>query len=322
MASLAGSDDRSARLIALDWGTTSLRAYLLGDAGSVLESRSESWGIMQLPAGGFAEAFRLVTRDWRSRFADLPAIASGMVGSAQGWVEVAYCSAPTGVDALARSLAQVPAGPLSIVPGIAQLGDPPNVMRGEETQIVGAIALAPKLSAHSLLLLPGTHSKWARVQDGEVRDFTTYLTGELFGVLSAHSILGRFARDSGARPDQDTARRAFERGVLAARGSAAGMAPMLFSARSLVLAGRLEPEASLDYLSGLLIGEELRCGLAAGDAPSALIGDATLCGRYSSALELFGVSGVSVLEHTAPAGLWTIARRANLVGPTPAGVVA
>jgi 2-dehydro-3-deoxygalactonokinase len=245
-----------------------------------------------------------------------------MVGSAQGWIEVAYCSTPTGVDALAGSLAHVEDGPLSIVPGIVQLGERPDVMRGEETQIVGAIAVAPELSARSLLLLPGTHSKWARVRDGEVYDFTTYLTGELFGVLSAHSILGRFAREAAARPDQEVARRAFERGVLATLGSAAGMAPLLFSTRSLVLTGRLEAEASLDYLSGLLIGEELRCGLASEEVPSALIGDVALCERYVAAFELFGVSGVPVLEHTAPAGLWTIARRAGLLGPTSVAVVA
>ena len=195
-------------------------------------------------------------------------------------------------------------------------------MRGEETQIVGAIAQHPQLAHDSLLVLPGTHSKWARVRDGRVHQFTTFLTGELFAVLGASSILGRFARDAGRAPDAASAAEAFARGVQAARASERGIAPLLFSTRALVLAGRLRPEASLEYLSGLVIGDELRCGLGEGERPAALIGDADLCARYLTALGLFGIHGVRVIEHTAPVGLWAIAEHANLVGPTTARVVA
>ena len=310
-----------ARLIALDWGTSSLRAYLLGEGGTVLDHRAERWGIMQLPEGGFEAAFNEVTGAWLAERSALRVIAAGMVGSMQGWLEAPYCAAPAGADELARSMVEVAAGPLFIVPGVAQQGDPPNVMRGEETQIVGALALHPELAADSLLVLPGTHSKWVRVRAGLVRGFETYVTGELFAVLLAHSILGRPSRGA-SPPLQAAAADAFERGVIAARESERGVAPLLFSARALVLAGRLDAAASPDYLSGLLIGDEIRCGRAAGAAPSALLGDADLCARYVQAFELFGTTGVRVLEDTAPAGLWTIAEHARLTGPTRPEAVA
>src|SRR5215213_2686736 len=99
--------DSAPRLIALDWGTSALRAYLLGDDGTVLESRGEPWGIMQLPQGGFAGAFRHITRDWMTRAPGVPVLASGMVGSAQGWVNVPYCAAPAGTAELARAIVRV-----------------------------------------------------------------------------------------------------------------------------------------------------------------------------------------------------------------------
>jgi 2-dehydro-3-deoxygalactonokinase len=302
-------------LIALDWGTTSLRAYLLAaDGTTVLDRRAEPWGIMRLPEGGFAAAFDRVTGGWRARAPEVGAVAAGMVGSAQGWVEVPYCPAPAGAAELAAALAPAHGGVLHVVPGVARLGDAPDVMRGEETQVVGALALRPDLAERSLLVLPGTHSKWVRVADGAVRDFTTYVTGELFAVLREHSILGRAAAEAGRAPDAAAAA-AFAAGVRAARGSAGGVAPLLFSARALVLAGRLAPEASADYLSGLLIGDELRCALAAGEAPRALVGDAALCRRYAAALRLFDVDAPPVIDGAAPAGLWHIARRAGLVAP-------
>ena len=110
--------------------------------------------------------------------------------------------------------------------------------------------------------------------------------------------------------------------MLASRSGTVGIAPLLFSARSLVLTGRLAPEASLEYLSGLLIGDEVRCGLAGGARPQALIGDPKLCERYLSAFGLFGVEPVPVITDASPVGLWTIAKHASLAGPTSTAVVA
>jgi 2-dehydro-3-deoxygalactonokinase len=298
----------SPSLIVLDWGTSSLRAFLLDGSGKVLASRTEPWGIMHTPNGDFAAAFITVTANWRLQSPELKAIAAGMIGSAQGWVNVPYCAAPAGVDELAAALTTVPGAAMYIVPGVAVFGEQPNVMRGEESQIVGALERHPELAWHSLIVLPGTHSKWVNVCDGRVSTFTTYMTGELFAVLRDHSILGRLASDV----DASVEKRAFDRGVLAAKESVQGMAPLLFTARSLVLTDRLAAGASLEYLSGLLIGEELRCGLMNGARPSALIGDAALCKRYVTALRLFGISDVPIIEDAAQTGLWRIASRARL----------
>ena len=304
-------------LLALDWGTSSLRAYLLARDGRVLATRSEPWGIMRVPNGAFAAAFDAVTAEWRMQWPGLNGIAAGMIGSARGWVETPYCPAPAGVDELASSLVEVADATLSIVPGIAQLSTRPDVMRGEETQIAGALELQPALTARSLLVLPGTHSKWVHVRDGKVHEFTTYMTGELFAVLREHSILGRFAKE-GEAVSHSAAGDPYSRGVLAAQHSDRGVAPLLFSARSLVLTNQLDSDDSLEYLSGLLIGEEIRCGLMEADRPSAVIGDAALCARYVEALRIFGVQDVPIVDGAAHTGLWSIARRAGLFTGTDA----
>ncbi len=289
-------------LIALDWGTSSLRAYLLDDTGNVIDSRSEPRGIMHVPDGNFSAAYESITAGWPA----LTSIAAGMIGSANGWVEVPYCAAPAGADELAATLTRVPNMELRIVPGVVTDGEHPNVMRGEETQIVGVLELYPELAAHSVLVLPGTHSKWVEVAHGKIIDSTTFMTGELFAVLRDHSILGRNA--AGPSPYDD----AFSRGVLAAQDSPDGISPLLFTARALVLAKRLAADASLEYLSGLLIGDEVRCGLMNGPPPDALIGEPALCDRYLTALQLFDAKIAPVIDGTAPAGLFSIAKRAGL----------
>ena len=296
-----------ARLIALDWGTTSLRAYLLGDGGAVLERRSEPLGILHVPERDFGAVFDLVTKEWRARWPSLPAIASGMIGSAQGWIEAPYASLPADLESLARALVREPGAGVLIVPGIAQRGSMPDVMRGEETQIFGAMVRSAAMSLGGVAVLPGTHSKWVRVDGRRVERFTTYITGEMFGVLSQHSILGRLAVASAgdAAPTE-----AFLRGVRHARDVAAGLASLVFAARSAVLVGDLPAGDSLEYLSGVLIGDEIRAGLASGDRPRVLIGEPALCDRYAEALREFGVSEIEMPRDTAPAGLWQIAIRA------------
>jgi 2-dehydro-3-deoxygalactonokinase len=292
-------------LIAVDWGTTSLRAYLLGPPGTVLDAREAPRGIMR--DDRFAAVLDGATVGWPT--AELPTIASGMIGSLQGWVRAPYVPCPASVDDLARALTPLPDGRGHIVPGLTSPADPPDVMRGEETQIVGALALRPALAASSCLLLPGTHAKWARVADGRVVDFRTFMTGELFAVLRDHSILGRPARDTAAVASDD----AFALGVRAAQEGSEGLAPLLFTARTHVLAGRVEAAASLDFLSGLLVGDELRSGLAAFGVPDALVGDPALCARYAAALAILGHAPAPVVDHAAPAGLWRIAERAHII---------
>jgi 2-dehydro-3-deoxygalactonokinase len=296
------------QLIALDWGTTSLRGYLLGDDGSVLERRTEPLGILQVPERDFRAAFDVTTREWRDRDPALPAIASGMIGSAQGWIEAPYTSLPADIDSVAHSLAAVPEVGLQIIPGLVQRGGAPDVMRGEETQLFGAMSRTRVLEDGGVAVLPGTHSKWARVEGRGIIGFTTYMTGELFAVLSRHSILGRLAMPTGDDAEPGSA---FARGVRHARDATGGLASVLFSARSAVLASDLRAEHSLEYLSGMLIGDEVRAGLASGDRPRMLIGEPALCARYAAAFGEFGVGEIAMLGDTAPAGLWEIALRAS-----------
>jgi 2-dehydro-3-deoxygalactonokinase len=318
-----GRPEPVSRLIALDWGTSALRAYLLGVHGEILETRTQPWGIMRTPNGDFAQAFRVMTSDWRRRTPHLPAIASGMIGSAQGWREVPYKTCPAGLGDLVEGLRPVVETGihLHIVPGIAVRGALPDVMRGEETQVMGALERIPRLRADACLVLPGTHSKWVVVRHGRIETFTTYMTGELFAVLRDHSLLGRPAIAAGMESDADhsnTLSPGFKRGVVAAREHAGvGLLALLFSARTLMLTGQLHPLDTLSYLSGLLIGEELRSALAGlslrGGGPVTLIGDPQLCACYARAFQLFDIPDVSVIEDAVTAGLWRIAVKAALI---------
>ena len=207
---------------------------------------------------------------------------------------------------------------LLITPGVLfdVEGEAPDVMRGEETQIAGALLLHPELAAASCLLMPGTHSKWVVVEQGRMLRFASYLTGELFSVLKKHSILGRLMpAPSGG---EETGMAAFEMGLAAARAGAPGdFAHQIFAARTLGLSGRLPQAALADYLSGVLIGNELCSGLAgiAAGSPTApiLVGDPALCRRYAHALNYFGRPAALQLDNTAPAGLWQVARSAGLL---------
>ena len=308
------------QIIGLDWGTSSLRAYLIADGGTVLECRSRPWGIQHVPDGDFAKALSDTIGDWQATPAGLPIIASGMIGSREGWREVPYTPCPADPSTLAAGLLTVEAGNgcVHLVPGVIQEGTFPNVMRGEETQILGALAGDPQLAGLSLVVLPGTHCKWVFVRNGLIASFSTHMTGELFAILREHSILGRPARE--ATPQKSDM--AFLLGLRAARDAAAeGLSARLFSARSLFLTGELPAEHTLEYLSGLLIGEEIRSALAtshpASLPPIVLIGERGLCSRYQTSLAEFGLQGVRVLEDTAPLGLWRIAQAHGLVQSAP-----
>jgi 2-dehydro-3-deoxygalactonokinase len=297
-------------LIALDWGTSQLRAYWLDGNGQIHDARTRPWGARHLPEGGFDAALADIIAGWPT----LPRLACGMVGSRQGWLEVPYVDLPADLDRIGAAVRHLRAADgldVHIVPGLHNPHGP-DVMRGEETQIVGAMVLQPSLAAASNWILPGTHSKWVSVRHGSVSDFCTLMTGELFSLLWNHSILGTGQRDALATPD------AFERGVIAARDSGAeGALSRLFSARSLMLEGSLAPGAVPEYLSGLLIGEEFRVALAARrfppDEPFQLIGDAALCDRYRLAASLYGITLRAPVVDAAAYGLWQIACHIGLV---------
>lgn len=318
-------------LIALDWGTSSLRGFLMDGAGRVLDQRASPHGIQNLPLAGpvgFEAALTGLCGDWLDAHPTVPVVAGGMVGSAQGWVEAPYVATPADAGVLARHAATVwtVAGrPILIAPGV--LHDPdcgvPDVMRGEEIQIAGALAGHPDWRRNACIAMPGTHCKWVRIADGRIVDFATYMTGELFAVLRTHSLLGRLMpADREAAPADEE--EAFAAGIRAAQAANPGDLPhQLFATRSLGLTKRLPAEALSHYLSGLLIGHELRSGLArlaamAPGTPLLLIGDPALCRRYVRALAAFGVTAAAQLGNTAPPGLFQFAAAAGLVPPTAA----
>lgn len=321
-------------LIGLDWGTTSLRAYLFDADGNVLETRASTAGFMNLPRpGGFDAAFEAVAARWLDAFPELPAIAAGMVGSAQGWREAPYVDTPATAQALVAGIVEVETargGVLHIVPGVIERGELPNVMRGEETQIVGALAGDAELGAGGaagLVGLPGTHAKWAVVRGERIEAFHTFMTGELFAALRDHTILGRTMAQP-AKPDTG----AFLRGVTVAKNANhAGLLATIFSTRTLGLTAQLQADQQPDYLSGLLIGHEL-AGLRAvlaqrgerlADEALRLVGEPALCERYRLALAEFGCANAVIVEHTAERGLWRIAMQARLVaGPAEARATA
>jgi 2-dehydro-3-deoxygalactonokinase len=245
----------------------------------------------------------------------VPAIACGMVGSRQGWREVPYVPTPAGLAQLSSGLVTLDAGGgtlLHLVPGVLETNDPdtPDVIRGEETQALGAFYCLQ--ASDALLVMPGTHSKWARLRDHRLVSFRTTMTGELFALLLSHSILGRgVAEAAPATPAAHEA--AFRSGVLAGHGY--GAFARLFQARALTLTGALEPACVPDYLSGLLIGEELR--IAATDlaiaGQVAITGDASLCERYERAFAIIGAGAPEPIHDTALDGLLRIAFQAGLL---------
>jgi len=317
-------NDETPKLVALDWGTSSMRGWLLDAGGGVRAEYTSAHGIMNLPEGRFAGAYATARAALRAPDG-LPGVACGMVGSTSGWRDVPYAECPIDPTMLAEALRDsgTPAGQPAIVPGVRLSGPVPDVMRGEETQIVGALVRHPELAADSVLVMPGTHSKWVRIRDGRIETFRTFLTGELYATLMAHSILGRPARDAADDADGDGPA-AFGRGVLAAAASGDGVAPLLFSARSLFVTGAIGGTATADYLSGLLLGDEIRAGvaatraggLAAIEAPVVIVGEAALSRRYARAFGLLSLPLPRQVGNTAAAGLFEIATRAGLVGRT------
>jgi 2-dehydro-3-deoxygalactonokinase len=325
---------KHAALLGLDWGTTSLRAYLFDAAGEVLATRLSTAGIMNLPVpaeeGGFDAAFDEACAVWLEQSPTLPVLAAGMVGSAQGWVQAPYVETPASAGALVAGIARVRTTSgvtVCVVPGVLEPGALPNVMRGEESQVFGALcgashagSGAPTDTARSALIgLPGTHAKWVVVEGGRIARFYTFMTGEVYAALMAHTILGRTMKRP-AEPDTE----AFLRGVAVAREhGCAGLLATAFSARTLGLTGQLAADEQPDYLSGIVIGHELaglEASLARRDVTLAacapqLIGNDALCERYRLALEQFGCTGARLEHHATERGLWYIAGLAGLVAP-------
>ncbi|CAA9238580.1 MAG: 2-dehydro-3-deoxygalactonokinase [uncultured Acetobacteraceae bacterium] len=274
-------------MIGIDWGTTSLRAYRLDEAGAVLEHRESAQGILSVPGGGFAAVLDAEIRPWLDAGERL-VLLCGMIGSRQGWQEAPYLPCPAGPAEIAAAMVPLPfpgAARCLLVPGLLTRGPEgvPDVMRGEETKLVGLLAELGD-GAAATLCLPGTHSKWARLDGGRITGFATRMTGEVRAVLLGHSILGRLSA-----PAQGPADEAFRRGLRRSR-ERGGLLHHLFGTRALGLVGELAPEGTDEYLSGLLIGHEVRAAVEDG-APGTvhLAGSATLCRLYALAFAEYGI---------------------------------
>ena len=303
-------------MIAVDWGTSSFRAYRLSPDGAVIARRDAPRGIMQVEGGDFTGVLRDAVGPWLAE-GETRVLLCGMIGSRQGWVEAPYVPCPAGLDELAAGLVPVPfeGARVRLVPGLRHADEHgvPEVMRGEEVQIMGALAA---LGADGLACLPGTHSKWARVRGGRVEGFATHMTGEAYAALRGHTILGRTMRDGPADPA------AFLRGVERS-GQPGGLLHHLFGVRTLGLFGTLAETEAAGYLSGLLIGHELRAAMPAAGAGARgwpegvpgggevhLIGAPALCALYQRAIEALGGRAVVADPDAAAYGLHRIGSRA------------
>lgn len=298
-------------MIGIDWGTSSFRAYRLAPDGTVLARVETGQGILEVPPGGFPDALRAAIGPWLES-GDARVLLCGMVGSRQGWVEAPYLDCPATPADIAAATVPIPfdGATCRLVPGLrARDADGvPDVMRGEETKLV---ALLDAVDGAALACLPGTHSKWARLASGRIEGFATHMAGEVRAVLLAQSILGRLAAGEAA----DDA--AFGRGVARARQSG-GLLHHLFGARALGLAGELAPEATAEYLSGVLIGHEIAAVAPAGRVE--LVGAPALARAYGLALTACGVphrahapdlvaNGLYRIAQALPDAVWLSSRR-------------
>ena len=236
--------------IAVDWGTTNRRAYSIGPDGKQSDEFEDAKGILSIPSGGFPAAIAEI----RERLGDKPLLLAGMVGSNRGWKEAPYVACPAGIDELAAKL--VWAGEReAIVPGVSYIGEGrADVMRGEEVQLLGAAA-AGLVGPNALVCHPGTHNKWASLNQGRIHDFRTVMTGELFSLLKEHSILADLL--GGAVDANDVFKGAARHAIFNE-----SLPAELFSIRASVLLGQMKKEDAASFASGLLIGTDVRIGLS------------------------------------------------------------
>ena len=288
--------------IAVDWGTTHLRATAMGATGP-LATASSNDGMAGLKPAEFEPALLRLISPWLAASVT-PVIACGMVGSRQGWAEAKYraipCT-PVEVASLTRVQSQDPRIAVHIAPGLSQ-ANPADVMRGEETQIAGVLALNPGFDG--VICLPGTHSKWVHVSAGEVVSFQTFLTGELFSLLSRQSVLRHGIATEGFDAN------AFDAALSDALSRPEKLAARLFSLRAESLLAGLSPIAARSRLSGLLIGMELAAAKPYWlGQPVTLVGSPGLCAHYAHAL-----AGQGLTAPVLPAQDCTLAGLAKLKG--------
>jgi len=285
--------------IAVDWGTSNRRAYRLDSSGRCMAEFEDHKGVLTVPAGGFPDGVAEI----RERLGDHPLLLAGMIGSNRGWKEAPYVPCPAGLDDLTAKLAW--AGDReAIVPGVSYVGEGrADVMRGEEVQLLGAVA-AGLIDPDGLVCHPGTHNKWATLRQGKIRSFRTVMTGELFNLLKEHSILTDLLQGEVQADD------AFKQGAQHALDEAA-LPSQLFGVRAGVLLGQMKKEDAASYASGLVIGADVRIGLAIPTSVQiAVIGRPELTKLYAAAIGQAGRDAIELDgEKCFLAGINEIAKR-------------
>lgn len=297
-------DDHPTALIAVDWGSSALRGARLDATGRVLEEVAFPCGVLSVAPGDFPHVFDRCFGTWLAH-SDALCLVSGMAGSRQGWSEAPYCHCPAGLNELVSHLHWLRPARLALVPGLCtEQGNTPDVMRGEEVQVMGAMILSAQ--ADGCFVLPGTHSKWVTVAQQRVTGFQTFMTGEFYAWLSQHSLLARSV-DVAAPFDGP----AFDRGVDAALAGNS-LLHTVFGTRTLSLFDRMGAAALASYLSGLVIGDELRARPATGATHVCLIGAGPLTERYERALARCGLSSSRLGAEATWAGHHAIAQHLSL----------
>lgn len=276
--------------IAVDWGTSSFRLWLIGASGEVLAERRSNEGMTTAAKLGFPEVLKSHL-DAIDAPEGLPVIICGMAGARQGWIEAGYVDVPSPLDAILKGAVRIP-GQLSdirILPGLAQRAHAtPDVIRGEETQLLGALASASK-DKDQLVCMPGTHSKWVRVSNGAVSGFSTFMTGELFEAISKHTILAHAITDAENFTGESSA---FTTAVIDTYKAPQMATNLLFTARSGQLLNGLSATDAKARLSGILIGLEIAGARSSSpeDAEVVLVASGGLGELYKAALRALSVS--------------------------------
>lgn len=265
------------RFIAVDWGTTNRRAWLIDRRTGVVAACTDDKGLLSIAPNGFA----IAAQDIRNRLGDCPMLLAGMVGSDRGWHTVPYVPCPADFDALTRGIHWIGGHSVGIVPGVCQTGDQADVMRGEEVQALGAVALGA-VDPDGLVCHPGTHTKWVRLHEGQISGFSTMMTGEIYSLLRKGSIL------AAQMQDEPAANASFEEGLeQAARG--ARLLSALFRIRAHYVLEQ-SPIDGASYASGLMIGSDVRAGIASARPGQAIavIGRKDLSELYAQAIDRAG----------------------------------
>ncbi|MDB6178383.1 2-dehydro-3-deoxygalactonokinase [Paracoccus sp. Z330] len=272
-------------LVAIDWGSTSFRMWLIGPDGEILAERRSAEGMIHCNRTGFADVL-LSHLQALNVAPDVPVIACGMVGARQGWVEAPYLDTGVPLDQLTQHVARADfsRNPVTILPGVAQRGiGAPDVIRGEETQAMGLVD-----QGEAVVVMPGTHSKWVELKDRAIHRFSTYMTGELFAIISAHSTVAPSLEADHVISESDPG---FVQGLEMALDDPSNALETLFSLRAGVLLQELAPDAAKGKLSGLLIGAELAMARRRyHDVDVHLVASGKAAALYGAALEMAGMA--------------------------------